>query len=46
MSGTDENSAAISLTRDRGVATITLNRSEVSNALTPELFGELGKRFQ
>lgn len=45
MSGTDEKSGAISLTRSAGVATITLNRPKVSNALTPELFGELGDRF-
>jgi 2-(1,2-epoxy-1,2-dihydrophenyl)acetyl-CoA isomerase len=35
----------ISLTRDAGVATITLNRPNVKNALTPELFAELGRRF-
>jgi 2-(1,2-epoxy-1,2-dihydrophenyl)acetyl-CoA isomerase len=36
---------AIVLTREAGVATITLNRPKVKNALTPELFSELGERF-
>jgi enoyl-CoA hydratase/carnithine racemase len=36
---------AITLSRDAGVATITLNRPKVKNALTPELFAELGERF-
>ena len=36
---------AIVLTRDAGVATLTLNRPSVMNALTPELFSELGRRF-
>jgi enoyl-CoA hydratase/carnithine racemase len=36
---------AIVLTRDAGVATLTLNRPSVKNALTPELFSELGERF-
>jgi enoyl-CoA hydratase/carnithine racemase len=36
---------AIELTRDAGVATITLNRPAVKNALTPDLFSELGERF-
>jgi 2-(1,2-epoxy-1,2-dihydrophenyl)acetyl-CoA isomerase len=36
---------AIVLTRDAGVATLTFNRPSVKNALTPELFGELGERF-
>jgi len=36
---------AIVLTREEGVATLTLNRPKVMNALTPELFSELGDRF-
>ncbi len=36
---------SIVLTRAEGVATITLNRPQVMNALTPELFDELGQRF-
>jgi len=36
---------AITVTRDAGVATITLNRPKVKNALTPELFSELGLMF-
>ena len=36
---------AIVLTRDAGVATLTLDRPKVMNALTPELFSELGQRF-
>ena len=39
------NPDPIVLTREAGVATITLNRPEVKNALTPELFDELGQRF-
>jgi len=41
----DSESGAIQLTREAGVATITLNRPEVKNALTPDLFAELGRRF-
>ncbi len=37
--------AAIQLTREGGVATITLNRPKVKNALTPAQFGELGSAF-
>lgn len=36
---------AIQLTRHAGIATITLNRPKVKNALTPDLFSELGRRF-
>ncbi len=36
---------AIVLTRRDGVATITLNRPKVMNALTSEYFAELGERF-
>ena len=36
---------AIVLTRNEGVATITLNRPAVMNALTGEHFSELGERF-
>ena len=36
---------AIQLTREGGVATITLNRPKVKNALTPAQFGELGSAF-
>ena len=36
---------AIQLTRHAGVATITLNRPKVMNALTPDLFSELGRCF-
>jgi len=36
---------AIVLTRDAGVATLTLNRPMVMNSLTPELFSELGEYF-
>ncbi len=36
---------AIVLTRDAGVATLRLNRPGVMNALTPELFSELGQHF-
>jgi enoyl-CoA hydratase/carnithine racemase len=36
---------AIQLTREAGVATITLSRPHVKNALTPDLFAELGERF-
>ncbi len=36
---------AIQLTRQAGVATITLNRPNVKNALTPDLFNELGRCF-
>ncbi len=36
---------AIQLTRQAGVATITLNRPKVKNALTPDLFNELGRYF-
>jgi 2-(1,2-epoxy-1,2-dihydrophenyl)acetyl-CoA isomerase len=36
---------AIALTRQAGIATITLNRPKVKNALTPDLFSELGRRF-
>jgi 2-(1,2-epoxy-1,2-dihydrophenyl)acetyl-CoA isomerase len=36
---------AIVLTREAGVATITLNRPKVKNALTPELFSDLGECF-
>lgn len=36
---------AIMLTREAGVATITLNRPSVLNALTTEHFSELGERF-
>jgi 2-(1,2-epoxy-1,2-dihydrophenyl)acetyl-CoA isomerase len=43
MSSSEQD--AIVLTRDAGVATITLNRPNVKNALTPELFAELGQRF-
>jgi enoyl-CoA hydratase/carnithine racemase len=41
----DSNSDAIQLSREAGVATITLCRPQVKNALTPELFTELGRRF-
>jgi 2-(1,2-epoxy-1,2-dihydrophenyl)acetyl-CoA isomerase len=37
---------AILLTRDAGVATITLNRPELKNALTPEHFALLSERFE
>ncbi len=43
MSSSEQD--AIILTRDAGIATITLNRPNVKNALTPELFAELGLRF-
>jgi len=43
MSTSDQD--AIVLTREAGVATLTLNRPKVMNALTPELFSELGQRF-
>ena len=43
MSKTEQD--AIVLTREEGVATLTLNRPKVKNALTPELFSELGERF-
>jgi enoyl-CoA hydratase/carnithine racemase len=36
---------AIQLTRDAGIVTITLNRPEVKNALTPSLFAQLGRHF-
>jgi 2-(1,2-epoxy-1,2-dihydrophenyl)acetyl-CoA isomerase len=36
---------AIRLTRSGGVATLTLNRHQVKNALTPEHFSELGRYF-
>ena len=36
---------AIQLTRQAGIATITLNRPQVNNALTPDLFSELGCLF-
>jgi enoyl-CoA hydratase/carnithine racemase len=36
---------AIALTRQSGIATITLNRPKVKNALTPDLFNELGRCF-
>jgi len=36
---------AIQLTRQAGIATITLNRPNVKNALTPDLFKELGRCF-
>jgi len=35
----------IRLTRSGGVATVTLNRPKVKNALTPDYFGELGLIF-
>ena len=43
MSTSDQDE--IVLTREAGVATLTLNRPKVMNALTPELFSELGQRF-
>jgi 2-(1,2-epoxy-1,2-dihydrophenyl)acetyl-CoA isomerase len=43
MSNTSQE--AIQLSRHGGIATITLNRPEVKNALTPELFAELGRCF-
>jgi len=36
---------AIQLTRQAGIATITLSRPKVKNALTPDLFSELGRYF-
>jgi len=36
---------AIQLTRQGGIATITLNRPKVKNALTPAQFSELGRYF-
>jgi 2-(1,2-epoxy-1,2-dihydrophenyl)acetyl-CoA isomerase len=36
---------AILLTRQAGIATITLNRPKVKNALTPDLFNQLGRYF-
>ncbi len=39
------NQEAIQLTRQAGIATITLNRPKVKNALTPDLFSELGRYF-
>lgn len=43
MSNPDQE--AIQLTRQAGIATITLNRPDVKNALTPELFSQLGRHF-
>jgi 2-(1,2-epoxy-1,2-dihydrophenyl)acetyl-CoA isomerase len=43
LSSSDQH--AITVTRDKGVATITLNRPSVKNALSPDLFAELGRRF-
>jgi enoyl-CoA hydratase/carnithine racemase len=37
---------AISISRDQGVATITIDRPEARNALTPELFARLGSLFE
>jgi 2-(1,2-epoxy-1,2-dihydrophenyl)acetyl-CoA isomerase len=37
--------AAIQLTRQAGITTIALNRPKVKNALTPDLFNELGRYF-
>jgi enoyl-CoA hydratase/carnithine racemase len=42
---TQQDSNAIQLTREAGVATITLNRPALKNALTPELFTELGEKL-
>lgn len=41
----DTDSGAIRIHREDGVATITLDRPAVKNALTPGLFAELGRRF-
>jgi 2-(1,2-epoxy-1,2-dihydrophenyl)acetyl-CoA isomerase len=43
MMSLDDDS--IRLTRNAGVATISLNRPKVKNALTPEHFSELGRCF-
>jgi len=43
VSSSDQD--AIAVTREAGVATITLNRPSVQNALSPDLFAELGRRF-
>jgi len=41
----DIDSESITLTRDGGVATLTLDRPKVNNALTPDHFALLGKAF-
>jgi len=39
------DSQSITITRDRGVATVTLDRQKVNNALTPAHFALLGEAF-
>lgn len=39
------DSQSITITRDRGVATVTLDRPKVKNALTPADFARLGEAF-
>jgi 2-(1,2-epoxy-1,2-dihydrophenyl)acetyl-CoA isomerase len=45
MAPSDPTANAITISRDQGVATITMNRPEARNALTPELFARLGQLF-
>ena len=45
MNDSESENDAIRLTREGGVATLTLDRPESRNALTPGLFAELGRRF-
>lgn len=41
----EQNSSAITVTREQGVVTVTLDRQKVNNALTPAHFDELGGVF-